>query len=106
LVQNFVRTLKLNNEDVIATSAEHVGKYHIKVFQLGSGAAAETCYLFPSDVLNRFTMITGSLPSGLTGSGLTANGSYWDIDLGDPERGDNFYWNGTKWVKCDETHSS
>lgn len=103
-----VEATKLNNEDVIATSgAEHVGKYHIQVFQKGAGTATEKCYLYPSDVLDRFTMITGSLPAGLTNSGLTVySGNYWQVDLGDPEVFDNFYWNGTKWVKCNETHSS
>jgi len=90
LVQDFVRTLRLVNEDVITTSGlcAHLstsgggGGGHIRVNNAATGAIS--CY---SPQGNKLTHITDSQIAP----------AYF---LTTPENNAWYYWNGTKYEKC------
>jgi len=107
------------NEDVIATSTvcSNNSEYHLFVAVVdapnSTGGVLEKCLLYTNGDLT--TQVTGSatdvssLPNNMTfdtiiGPDATANKNSFYLQLGSPNLGDTYYWNGSSWVKCDVTH--
>lgn len=106
-----IEATKLDNNDVIATSGVCAGAnaYHLKVNSVdiatpNVGDTNESCYLYTNGNLN-VSANYDTLPTDVKNSFAYHVSTSYYLQLGTPNKGDTFYWNGSSWTKCSVKHN-